>query len=142
LQDSYSKWLEACALPDTRARTIIDWLGELFQRFGTPKMLTTDGGTQFDSREFKEFCRQQAVEHHIASPYHHQGNGLAERAIRSVEAMLRTSCADQKEWSQKLLPCVMAYNRRKHLTTGVTPYSLMYNREGRTQVDNEFDLNR
>ena len=112
LQDSYSKWLEASVLPDTRASTIIRGLAELFQRFRTPKAITTDGGTQFDCREFKEFCRQQAVEHHIASAYHHQGNGLAERAIRSVETMLRTTCTDQKEWSRQLLSCVMAHNKK------------------------------
>ncbi|KAH9397676.1 hypothetical protein TYRP_004000 [Tyrophagus putrescentiae] len=30
----------------------------------------------------------------------------------------------------------------KHMTTGVTPYSLMYNREARTQLDNNYQLSR
>ncbi|KAH9398026.1 hypothetical protein TYRP_019400 [Tyrophagus putrescentiae] len=142
LQDAFSKWIEAVALPDTRAKTIAEWLADVFARYGAPKMLTTDGGTQFDSREFKAFCRTAAVEHHIASPYHHQGNGLAERAIRTLETMLRTSCSDQKDWKWNLATCVMAYNTRRHMTTGVTPYSLMYNREARTQLDNNYQLSR
>ena len=93
LQDAYSKWVEAKPLDDTRAKTIIRWLQrDVFSRFGEPKMLTTDGGTQFDSREFKEFCENRQIEHHITSPYHHQGNGLAERAIRTLETMMRTAC--------------------------------------------------
>ena len=56
--------------------------------------------------------------------------------------MLRTTCADQKEWSRQLLPCVMAYNKRKHLMTKVTPFSLMYGRESRTGLNAEHDLNR
>ncbi|KAH9388415.1 hypothetical protein TYRP_023507 [Tyrophagus putrescentiae] len=36
----------------------------------------------------------------------------------------------------------MAYNTRRHMTTGVTPYSLMYNREARTQLDNNYQLSR
>ena len=105
-------------------------------------MITTDGGSQFDSREFAEFCRNLAIEHHIATSYHHQGNGLVEKAIQTLESMLRTSCEDQKEWSRLLPEVIRAYNTRKHLTTGVTPHSLMFNREAKTKVDRMFDLDR
>ncbi len=141
LQDAYSKWIEAKPLDDTRAKTVIRWLQrEVFSRFGEPKMLTTDGGTQFDSREFKEFCASRQIEHHITSPYHHQGNGLAERAIRTLETMMRTACKEQQEWSQKLVECVTTYNTRSHLTTGVTPYSLMFNRLPVTKLDKQYNL--
>src|SRR5690606_17319760 len=75
LQDAFSKWLEAAPVKDTSASTIIKWLKtNVFNRFGEPNMITTDGGSQFDSREFAEFCRNLAIEHHIGTPYHHQGN--------------------------------------------------------------------
>ena len=96
----------------------------MFSRFGAPDMITTDGGSQFDSREF---CKNLAIEHHIATSYHHQGNGLVEKAIQTLESMLRTSCEDQKEWSRLLPEVIRAYNTRKHLTTGVTPHSPMFN---------------
>ena len=143
LQDAFSKWLEAKPLKDTRTSTITDWLErEIFSRFGEPDLITTDGGTQFDSREFKAFCERWSIRHHIASPYHHQGNGLAEKAIQTLESMLRTTCQEQSEWSQHVPECVKAYNARKHLTTGVTPYSLMFNREARCKLDREFELER
>src|SRR5699024_4017389 len=117
LQDAFSKWIEAKAICDTRTATIVDWLQkEVFSRFGEPDMITTDGGSQFDSREFAEFCKNLAIEHHIASPYHHQGNGLVENAIKTLESMLRTSCDDQNEWSRLLPECIRAYNARKHHT--------------------------
>ena len=103
-------------------------------------MLTTDRGTQFDSRKFKEFCANCQIKHHIASPYHHQGNGLAERAIRTLETMMRTACQNQREWSRKLVECVSTYNTRSHLTTGVTPYSLMFNRLLVTRMDRLYNL--
>ena len=37
---------------------------------------------------------------------------------------------------------VRAYNARKHHTTGVTPHSLMFNREAKTKVDRMFNLDR
>ena len=143
LQDAFSKWIEATAVKDTSAATIIDWLQkEVFKRFGEPDTITTDGGSQFDSREFAEFCRNLAIEHHIASSYHHQGNGLVEKAIQTLESMLRTSCEDQSEWSRLLPEVIRAYNSRKHHTTGVTPDSLMFNREAKTKVDRLFNLDR
>ncbi len=141
LQDAYSKWAEAKPLDDTRAKTVIRWLQkDVFSRFGEPKMLTTDGGTQFDSKEFKDFCSSRRIEHHIASPYHHQGNGLKERAIRTLETMMRTACQDQRKWSYKLVECVTTYNTRSHLKTGGTPFSLMFNRLPVTKMDRQYSL--
>src|SRR5699024_7851890 len=37
---------------------------------------------------------------------------------------------------------VYLYNTRKHSTTGVTPYSLMFNREARCRIDRMIDLER
>jgi len=141
LQDAFSKWLEAKAIPDARAATIMDWLRqEVFSRFGVPKMITTDSGTQFDCKEFKKFCQDRGIEHHITSLYHHQGNGLVERAIRTIEEMLRVTCKDQKDWSHHIPDCVSGYNSRKHMTTEVTPHSLMFGREAATKVDRIFQL--
>ena len=53
--------------------------------------------------------------------------------------MTRTSIEDQDDWSDKLPEMVYAYNTRKHCTTAVTPYSLMFNREARCRIDRIFD---
>jgi hypothetical protein len=141
LQDAFSKWLEATPIKDTNTTTIVNWLKEnVFQRFGEPDMITTDGGSQFESREFAQFCENVAIEHHIGLPYHHLGNGLVEKAIQTLESMLRTSIEDQPDWAEKIPDCVRSYNSRKHHTTGVTPHSLMFNREARLKVDREFGL--
>lgn len=143
LQDAFSKWLEAKALPDARAATIIAWLrDDVFTRFGEPDMLTTDGGTQFNCKEFAEFLKGLKVSHHIGGPYHHKGNGLVERGIQTIEKMVRPSIDKQEEWSGVLPRLVRAYNEKKHFTTGVTPHSLMFNREARTKLDREFELER
>jgi len=67
-------------------------------------------------------------------------NGLIERVIQTLEAMLRTSLRDQNEWSSLVPRCVRAYNAFKHHTTGVSPHSLMYGREARLHLDRLFQL--
>ena len=141
LQDAYSKWIEAASLPDTRTKTVADWLDNtVFTRFGHPETITTDNASYFESVEFKEFCAERGIKHHLATSYHHQGNGLAEKAIQLVEKMVRTSIEDQQDWSQPLAKCVASYNASKHHTTGVSPFSLMFNRQPRRQVDLRFKL--
>jgi len=143
LEDAYSKWLEAKPLKDSRAASVIKWLEEeVFNRFGAPDLITSDQGSQFESAEFKEFCGRFGVKQHFTTPHHHMGNGLAERAIQTIEKMTRTTIVNQDNWSEALPQLIYAYNTRKHCTTGVTPYSLMFNREARNNLDREFDLER
>ena len=141
-QDAFSKWLEAKSLPKpVNTASILQWLRvEVFSRFGYPDQITTDQGSQFDSTEMKQFCQERSINLHIISSYHHISNGLAERAIRTIETMLRTSVANQADWNQHLPGLLWAYNTRSHCTTGVTPYSLMFGREPRIHLDREFAL--
>lgn len=138
-QDSGSKWLEAKAVSSTTTKTITDWLSELWARFGLPLEIDTDNGSNLDSREFKKYCEDNGIEHHAGTPYHHQSNGLVERGIQTIEKMIRTTCNEQHEWSQVLNSCVLAYNSRRHHTTGVSPAALMLGRELRLMMDAQFD---
>jgi hypothetical protein len=65
-----------------------------------------------------------------------------ERGIQTIEKMVRPSIDKQEKWSGVLPRLVRAYNEKKHFTTGVTPHSLMFNREARTKLDREFELER
>jgi len=141
LQDAYSKWIEAANLKDTTTKTIIKWLEEtVFRRFGCPQKITSDCASYFESGEFKRYCEDHNIEHHLATTYHHQGNGLAEKAIQSIEKMVRTSIEAQADWSLALAQGIESYNMARHHTTGVSPFSLMFNRHPRRKVDLDFKL--
>ncbi|KAH9393220.1 hypothetical protein TYRP_022083 [Tyrophagus putrescentiae] len=53
---------------------------------------------------------------------------------------MRTVCQDQREWSYKLMERVTTYKTRSHLTTGVTPFSLMFNRLPVMKMDRHYGL--
>lgn len=48
-------------------------------------------GPCFKSDNFRRFCDQLDIGHVTSSPYHHQSNGCAERAIAIVEQILKKS---------------------------------------------------
>ena len=58
---------------------VIEYLRDIFATYGVPRVLITDQGTAFTSRQFKEFCDQNHIhhiKHAVATP---RGNGQAER---------------------------------------------------------------
>jgi len=72
---------------------------EIFKRFKTLvenesdksiKILRTDGGGEYTSKEFEVFCTSQGVVDEVTAPYTPQHNGLAERRNRTLLNMTRS----------------------------------------------------
>jgi transposase InsO family protein len=77
----FSKWIEAKPLAIITLVTIQkNFWQNIVCRFGVPKSITMDTGTQFDAEAFREFCEQIGTKIHFASVRHPKSNGLVERA--------------------------------------------------------------
>ena len=79
--DSFSKWPEIFKCRHPTSTITVNVLNELFCRFGTPKTLVIDKGTQFIGREFKDFSTSLSIDHITISVYHSRSNGHAERFV-------------------------------------------------------------
>jgi hypothetical protein len=76
-----SKWIEAKPLATITSVAVQNFFWQnIVCRFGVPKSITMDNGTQFDAEAFKEFCDQFGTKIHFASVRHPESNGLVERA--------------------------------------------------------------
>ena len=74
--DYVSKWVEAipCWAADAKhAKKIFQ--EKIFPRFGTPRMVISDGGSHFIDKGFRSFLKEQGIQHSITTPYHPQTNG-------------------------------------------------------------------
>jgi len=78
----FSDWTEVDELQDTLAATIISKTKAHFARFGIPQICHTDNGPQFACKEHDDFATQYGFQHKTSSPYHPQGNGRAEAAVK------------------------------------------------------------
>jgi hypothetical protein len=77
----FSKWIEAKPLATITSVTVQKFFCQnIVCRFGVPKAITVDNGTQFDAEAFKKFCEQIGTKIHFASVRHPESNGLVERA--------------------------------------------------------------
>ncbi|GBM16853.1 Transposon Tf2-9 polyprotein [Araneus ventricosus] len=73
--DHYSPFLEAIPLPNITSSTIIKALNQYFARFGIPKLILTDNGTNLRSNEIDSFFSELQIEHRKTSIYFPQSNG-------------------------------------------------------------------
>jgi ribonuclease HI len=77
----FSKWIEAKPLATITLVTVQKFFWQnIVCRFGVPKAITVDNGTQFEAEAFKKFYEQIGTKIHFASVRHSESNGLVERA--------------------------------------------------------------
>jgi hypothetical protein len=67
----FSKWIEAKPLATITSATVQKFFWQnIVCRFGVPKAVTVDNGTQFDVETFKDFCNRIGTKIHFASVRH------------------------------------------------------------------------
>ena len=89
LVDYFSRYIEVIKLSSTTTSSIVTAMKPIFARYGIPNIVISDNGPQYSSQEFQEFAKAYDFEHITSSPYHPQGNGEAERAVKTVKNLLR-----------------------------------------------------
>jgi Integrase core domain. len=92
---SYSGYLDVQQLKGYLSYEVIEQLKKWFSVHAIPEELQTDNGTLYMSTEFKIFKKEWKFSHVTSSPHHHQGNGLAEKAVQTAKNTLRKCSLDK-----------------------------------------------
>jgi transposase InsO family protein len=100
---------------------------EIFACHGIPNNVVSDNGPQFVSEEFAQFASIYGFSHTTSSP---QGNGLVERTVQSVKALLKKSLFAKEDYHLALL----GYRSTSHETTSVSPVQLLMGLRLRTTL--------
>jgi hypothetical protein len=131
----FSKWIEAKPLATITSVTIqkIFWQN-IVCRFGVPKAITVDNGTQFDVEAFKELCEQISTKIHFASVRHPESNGLVERANGIIMMGIMKLIFNQPrgKWPDELIEVVWSHNTTMSRSTGFSPFKLLFGDEAIT----------
>ncbi|PNX87936.1 hypothetical protein L195_g044036 [Trifolium pratense] len=137
--DYVSKWVEAIASPKADGKTVIKFLKKnIFTRFGTPRVLISDGGSHFCNSQLAKALEHYGVRHKVASPYHPQTNGQAEVSNREIKKILeKTVSASRKDWSMKLDEALWAYRTAFKSPIGLTPFQMVYGKSCHLPVELE-----
>ena len=93
--DYFSRYIEIAKLSSTSSNAVITHLKSFFARHGIPQYVMSDNGPQFSADVFSTFSNDYGFTHITSSPRFPQSNGEAERAVKTVKALLK-KCDDKR----------------------------------------------
>ncbi|KAL3681519.1 hypothetical protein R1sor_024475 [Riccia sorocarpa] len=132
--DNYVKRCDACqrqSRPVSRGSVTVQFLHQnIISRFEVPITIITDNGTHFVNDAVAELAEAYGIEHRLSTPYHPQTNGQVERTNGIlVNVLKKTVALNPTDWDRKLIGALWAYRTTYKVTTGHTPFQLVYGQE-------------
>ena len=87
MSDYYCSYIEVSRTTSTTSRSITKAMKEVFARCGIPNVVVSDNDPQITSAEFSAFATTWHFDHKTSSSHHHQSNGKAENAVKTVKRL-------------------------------------------------------
>ena len=131
-----SRFPEAIALKNTRAKTIVKALVKFFTYFGFPKTIQSDNGSNFRSTTFKNFCSNIAAEHKFSSICHPESQGCLERFHQTLKSMLKKfSIEHNREWDINLPLLLFTVRNTMQESLGFSPADIVFGKSLRNPLN-------
>ena len=111
----------------------IEKLRMAFATHGLPDILVTDNGSNFMSKEFEEFLKQNGIRHIRTAPYHPASNGQAERAVQTFKEEMKKMSGGSVE--TQVSRFLARYRITPQTLTGVSTAELLLGRKPRSRLD-------
>lgn len=128
--DLFSKYVKLYPLKRATSKKIATkFISDYFINVGRPKAILSDNASQFTSRFWKDFVKEQNIKHILISTYSPKCNPT-ERYMRELGRLCRTYCnKDHTNWLTYLGDFEDTMNSLQHTTTGYSPYEIMFNKK-------------
>lgn len=129
--DMCSRYAEFIPMKDQQADTICsalhtDWI----LHHGVPEILVSDQGRNVDGEAVRRLCAEHHIVKRRSSPYHPEGDGLAERCVQAAKQLLRCLLVErqmrQTDWPAVMKEVGFLFNSTVNASTKMTPQEVMY----------------
>jgi transposase InsO family protein len=141
--DKFTKWIEAVPVRNQKAKTAVQFFKEITCRFGVPHSIVTDNGTNFDSKEFREFCDDRGIKLKFASVAHPQTNGQVERINGLIgDGLKKRLTGAEGAWVEELPSVLWSLRTTPNRSTQYTPFFLVHGAEAVLPADVRFEAPR
>ena len=116
----------------TTSKRVIASLREIFSLEGLPVTIVTDGGPQFTSNEFEDFCSKLGICHIVSPSFHPASNGEAERFVQTLKQGLAKNHSPGEDISAALCNLLATYRCTPHPSLDwKTPAEALHGRQPR-----------
>ncbi|KAL5768218.1 hypothetical protein ACOSQ2_015001 [Xanthoceras sorbifolium] len=135
--DYFTKWVEAESYVRVKDSEVKSFISKIC-RYGVPKEIVIDNGSQFISYDFQDFCEKWKIKLSYSIPRYPQANGQAESTNKTIVSTLKKRLDQYKgKWADELQGMLWSYRTTVRTSIGETPFSLTYGSEAviATKVD-------
>ncbi|XP_064117660.1 uncharacterized protein LOC135223084 [Macrobrachium nipponense] len=103
IMDRTTRYPEAIPIRKISSKVVIKHLTDYFSRFGFPKELQSDRGSNFMSKLFSKKMLEWNIKHVVSSPYHPESQGMLERFHLTMKnALTKYGSEFQSQWDVDL----------------------------------------
>jgi transposase InsO family protein len=130
----FTKWTEATPAVNITQEAAVKFLQSIMYRFGVPKRILTDNGTQFKREKFSKCCADFGIDHQSSLVAHPQTNGQVERTngllLQGIKIRMFWDLeARGRNWHKELPSVLWALRININRATRDTPFNLVYGAE-------------
>ncbi|XP_065189499.1 uncharacterized protein LOC135820118 [Sycon ciliatum] len=127
--DSFTKWAEIIPLQRHDASSVAAGLVELCTRWGPPRVIRSDNGSEFCNAMVSALFDVFGVHVRHGAVRHPQSQGSAERFNRTLLNMIRKTIDSSSDWLTELQVLLYYYRTRPHAAIQMSPMMAMVNWE-------------
>jgi len=136
--DYFTKWIEAASYVNVTQNVVTRFMkNNIICRYGLPERIITDNGSNLNNKMVDKLCDQFKIHHHNSVPYRPQMNGAVEAANKNIKKIIQRMTITYKDWHEMLPYALFAYRITARVSTGATPYSLVYGAEAVIPIEVE-----
>lgn len=126
--DSFSKFIFVKGVRDTKSKTTIKTLEDIFATIGCPKIIISDQGTSFTSAEFKKYIKSIGAKHVLNAVATPRANGQIERYNRTILSSLASMnhSINEADWDLSLPKLQLSLNNTINKGIGKAPAEVVF----------------
>jgi transposase InsO family protein len=131
MTDYHSKYPVLTKMTSTKSEMVAKAVSATFSLFGPPAIIVSDNGPQYVGKPFQDMCQRWSIDHHTtSSPRYPRSNGLIERTVRSIKALIKKCKATGQD-----IQIAMLHYRATPIDSNLpSPAEIMMGRPVRTTI--------
>ena len=100
--NAYSRYPEVEIVHSTAAHSTIPKMNRIFATHGIPRVVKSDNGQPFASKEIKGYMEEKGIKHSPITPLLLQVNSEAENFMKLVTKAIRAAHVEGRDWQKDL----------------------------------------
>jgi transposase InsO family protein len=128
--DTYSRYPFVFPVKSLEADVLCECFKKIFALCGYPDAILSDRGTNFESQQFQNFCKERGIRKLRTSSYNPKGNSICERFNKTFKAkifqVLTSRCLNKSSWTSCIDLVLHDYRFSVHSTTSFRPVDLFF----------------